>query len=63
VTDLASLFELSQATVSVHVKVLREAGLLESRKSGNQTVYRARPETLRRILDESLEELFDPTLL
>lgn len=40
ITDLANYFELSQPTVSVHMKALREAELLEAEKIGNQTRYR-----------------------
>ena len=40
ITDLANYFELSQPTVSVHMKALREADLVESEKTGNQTRYR-----------------------
>lgn len=40
ITDLANYFELSQPTVSVHMKALREADLVEAEKTGNQTRYR-----------------------
>jgi ArsR family transcriptional regulator, arsenate/arsenite/antimonite-responsive transcriptional repressor len=54
VTDLAQLFDLSQPTISVHVKMLREAGLLESQKSGNQTLYIVRRTRLREALEGAL---------
>jgi DNA-binding transcriptional ArsR family regulator len=57
VTDLAGFFELSQPTVSVHVKMLREAGLLESRKVNGQTLYTASQEHLRETLQAATEEL------
>jgi len=39
-------FELSQPTISHHLKVLHEAGLLERAKRGVWVYYRARPEAL-----------------
>jgi DNA-binding transcriptional ArsR family regulator len=59
VTDLAGMFDLAQPTVSAHVKILREASLLEAAKSGNQTVYRARNETVRRVLQGGMAQLTD----
>lgn len=39
VTELASQFGLSQPTVSVHVKMLREAGLVRAERDGNQPQF------------------------
>lgn len=57
VTDLAGMFELSQPTVSVHVKALREAGLLESQKRRGQTLYRASRERVKEFVDAALREI------
>ncbi|HXU23586.1 MAG TPA: metalloregulator ArsR/SmtB family transcription factor [Tepidiformaceae bacterium] len=57
ITDLANFFELSQPTVSVHVKMLREAGLLESQKVNGQTLYTASGERLRETLQAATDEL------
>lgn len=46
VCDLADAFELSQPTISHHLKVLHEIGLLERSKRGVWVYYRSRPETL-----------------
>ena len=56
VTDLALRFELSQPTVSVHVKGLREANLLESIRERNQTLYSTTPERIREFVAEALSE-------
>lgn len=56
VTELASLFGLSQPTVSVHMKMLREAGLVTSEREGNQVSYRASEETLREFVQGALDE-------
>ena len=57
ITDLANFFELSQPTVSVHVKMLREAGLLDSQKVNGQTLYTASQERLRETLRAATDEL------
>lgn len=46
VCDVTDAFELSQPTISHHLKVLHEAGLLERAKRGVWVYYRARPEAL-----------------
>ncbi|WP_284755369.1 metalloregulator ArsR/SmtB family transcription factor [Arthrobacter sp. efr-133-R2A-120] len=46
VCDLNDAFELSQPTISHHLKVLHEAGLLEREKRGVWVYYRARPDAL-----------------
>jgi ArsR family transcriptional regulator len=53
VTDIARLFELSQPTVSVHMKALREAGLLEARRAGAQTLYHSSPARVREYLGQA----------
>lgn len=55
VCDLNDAFELSQPTISHHLKVLHEAGLLERNKRGVWVYYRARPEALA-----ALSELLTP---
>jgi ArsR family transcriptional regulator len=46
VCDLTGAFELSQPTISHHLKVLHEAGLLEREKRGVWVYYRARTSSL-----------------
>jgi ArsR family transcriptional regulator len=46
VCDLNDAFELSQPTISHHMKVLYEAGLVERDKRGVWVYYRARPQAL-----------------
>ena len=48
VCDLASAFDLSQPTISHHLKVLREAGLIESERRGTWVYYRLVPAALER---------------
>ncbi|MFD0921324.1 ArsR/SmtB family transcription factor [Saccharopolyspora rosea] len=49
VCDLTGAFELSGPTISHHLKVLREAGVIEGERRGTWIYYRVRPETLRAI--------------
>jgi DNA-binding transcriptional ArsR family regulator len=49
-------FPMSRPAVSKHLRVLREAGLVESTKVGRQQVYRLTPEGLAR-LQKTIEEM------
>jgi ArsR family transcriptional regulator, arsenate/arsenite/antimonite-responsive transcriptional repressor len=46
VCNLTASFELSQPTISHHLKILREAGLVESTRRGTWMYYRLVPESL-----------------
>jgi ArsR family transcriptional regulator, arsenate/arsenite/antimonite-responsive transcriptional repressor len=46
VCNLTEAFELSQPTISHHLKVLREAGLVESSRRGTWAYYRLVPEAI-----------------
>jgi ArsR family transcriptional regulator len=46
-SELVTLFPVSQATVSHHLKILAEAGLVSTRREGQFTYYRVRPGTLQ----------------
>jgi ArsR family transcriptional regulator, arsenate/arsenite/antimonite-responsive transcriptional repressor len=47
VCELVPLFELSQPTVSHHLKVLRDAGLVASERRGLWAYYYVLPEALK----------------
>ena len=51
VCDLSGAFELSGPTISHHLKVLREAGLIEGERRGTWIYYRVRPQLLRQLSD------------
>lgn len=57
VTELASQFGLSQPTVSVHVKMLREAGLVQAERDGNQVFYRADEAVIKGYIDQATDDL------
>jgi ArsR family transcriptional regulator len=46
VCDLTAPFAVSQPTISHHLRVLREAGLVDAQRRGTWVYYRARPEAL-----------------
>jgi DNA-binding transcriptional ArsR family regulator len=46
VGELARLTGLSQPNTSRHLRIMREAGVVEFRSSGQQRVYELRPEGL-----------------
>jgi ArsR family transcriptional regulator len=46
VCDLTGPFDVSQPTISHHLKVLREAGLVDSERRGTWVYYRARRDAL-----------------
>ncbi|WP_432763042.1 metalloregulator ArsR/SmtB family transcription factor [Actinomadura xylanilytica] len=49
VCDLTGPFELTGPTISHHLKVLRQAGLIEGERRGTWVYYRAVPEALSRL--------------
>jgi len=51
VNDLVSLLQVSQPAVSKHLRVLRDAGLVEVRADAQRRLYRVRPEPLRELDD------------
>ena len=50
VSDLTSLFSVTQPAISQHLAVLRECGLVLHRRDGRQIFYRADPDGLRPML-------------
>jgi DNA-binding transcriptional ArsR family regulator len=59
VMDLARRFHLAQPTVSNHVRLLRDAGLLESQKDGARVVYTAPRDRLDRVLEHTRHLLLE----
>ena len=57
--DVAAHFDISRPAISKHLRILKQAGLLEERRAGTQRLYRARPERLadaRRFLESFWDE-------
>ena len=53
VSAIAAALELCQPSVSKHLQVLRDVGLVTQRKDGRSVMYRTNAETLRPIHDWS----------
>jgi DNA-binding transcriptional ArsR family regulator len=51
VTEIVEQLAVSQPAVSKHLRVLREAGLVEARVDAQRRVYRLMPQSLREIDD------------
>jgi DNA-binding transcriptional ArsR family regulator len=51
VGELGRGFSMTQPAVSQHLKLLREAGLVEAEREGRRQIYRLRPERLRSAAD------------
>ena len=59
VCELESQFELSQPTISHHLRILREAGLVRTSRKGTWVFYELRPEAFAPL--RKLESLLDIT--
>ncbi|HEX3785057.1 MAG TPA: metalloregulator ArsR/SmtB family transcription factor [Pseudonocardiaceae bacterium] len=49
--DFTEVFAVSQPTISQHLKVLREAGLVRTRRQGTQICYSLDADALRTVAD------------
>jgi ArsR family transcriptional regulator, arsenate/arsenite/antimonite-responsive transcriptional repressor len=47
--DFTEFFDVSQPTISAHLKVLREAGLVSAKRNGNTICYSIAPGRLARL--------------
>ena len=63
-TDLNKPLAISQPAVSKHLRILREAGLLRSRKAGRQVFYEIQPHRLQEVHDwvSQFEKYWDEKL-
>jgi ArsR family transcriptional regulator len=49
VCELTEAFDLTQPTISHHLKILRKAGIIDSERRGTWVYYRLEPATLERV--------------
>jgi ArsR family transcriptional regulator len=59
--DFTEVFAVAQPTVSAHLKTLREAGLVTTRRRGTQICYSIAPQALERL--QAILARLTPTLL
>ncbi len=64
VSELMTGLDISQAAVSQHLRVLREAGLVTARKEGRHRYYQLRPAALTELRDwlDELERFWQARL-
>jgi len=60
VCDLTDAFALSQPTVSHHLRILREAGLVEAERRGTWAYYRLVPDAIGRLRDVFAAPALEP---
>lgn len=60
VCEFAGRLDLSQPTISHHLKVLREAGLIESRQEGTWVYHTVRREAIGALVERLTEWASDP---
>lgn len=56
VTNISALVEMSSPAVSHHLKLLRSAGLAESRRQGKEVYYRAADSRVVHLLHHMIEQ-------
>lgn len=56
--DIASKFKISQPTVSNHLKILKEAGLIKERKVKQNRIYSLNKPKLQKVI-ETLQQIAD----
>lgn len=59
VTNIAALMEMSSPAVAHHLRQLKAAGLIKSRRQGKEMLYTAAPtqvaRTLHRVIEETMQ--------
>ena len=59
VVNIAAMVDMSSPAVSHHLRVLKDSGLLSSRREGREGYYRASDAAQSRLLHEMIEQVMD----
>ena len=59
VVNIADMVDMSSPAVSHHLRVLKDSGLLSSRRDGREVYYRAADTSQSRLLHEMIEQVMD----
>lgn len=59
VVNIADMVDMSSPAVSHHLRVLKDSGLLDSRRDGREVYYRAADGPQSRLLHEMIEQVMD----
>jgi ArsR family transcriptional regulator len=60
VCDLTDAFDLTGPTISHHLKVLREAGIIDGERRGTWVYYRVRPTVLQKLSSVLIADHTEP---
>ena len=59
VVNIADMVDMSSPAVSHHLRVLKDSGMLDSRRDGREVYYRAADAPQSRLLHEMIEQVMD----
>ena len=59
VTDIAAMTEMSSPAVSHHLRILKDSGLIVSRRDGKEMYYRAADTDIARKMHHAVEEIME----
>ena len=59
VSDIAAAVEMSDPAVSHHLKLMKSAGLIESRREGKEVYYKAADSKQTALLHHAVEEMME----
>lgn len=59
VINIAAIMDMSSPAVAHHLRLLRTSGLIESRRDGKETYYRASPSKKAQTLHHMIEEIME----
>lgn len=59
VTDVAAMTEMSSPAVSHHLRILKDSGLIVSRREGKEMYYRAADTDIAQKLHHAVEEIME----
>jgi DNA-binding transcriptional ArsR family regulator len=65
VSEIVQAMEIEQPSVSKHLKVLKDVGLVQARREGRQMLYRVNAETIRPLYEwtKTFERMWQHQLL
>lgn len=59
VLNISAMVDMSSPAVSHHLKILKDAGIIESRREGKEVYYKVPDTPICRLLHHSMEEIME----